>query len=77
MESFPSDGFEKLEWLDVSKNSISNLPDMTSWGNIKSFWALKNRITEVQSSFCKETLDTVNLSDNEISRRRFLFQKII
>jgi len=68
LESFPSQGFEKLEWLDISHNSVAEVPDLTTWKNIKSFWALSNKIKEVPLPFCQTRLDTVNLSDNELSQ---------
>ena len=36
LESFPSAGFGNLEWIDLSKNRIKSLPDMSTWTNIKT-----------------------------------------
>ena len=66
LESFPSEGFQQLEWLDISKNNIKELPDASNWPNIKSLWALNNEITHVQPAFCNPRLDTVNLSHNRL-----------
>ena len=64
--SFPSEGFQKLEWLDISKNRIKKLPDAISWPNIKSLWALNNDIDSVQPEVCNPRLDTINLSNNNL-----------
>lgn len=68
LEAFPSEGFQKLEWLDISKNKIRNLPDVINWPNIKSLWALCNEIEHVQPEFCNPKLDTVNLSNNKLNK---------
>ena len=64
LEEFPSEGFPKLEWLDITKNKVKELPHATLWPNIKSFWATKNQIKTVPVEFCNPRLDTVNLRNH-------------
>ena len=72
LEEFPSEGFPKLDWLDITKNKVKELPHATLWPNIKSFWATKNQIKTVPVEFCNPRLDTVNLRNhlkNKISSK--------
>ena len=43
------------------------LPNTSTWKNIKSFWAIDNQLTSVPVEFCNGKLDTVNLSKNRIN----------
>ena len=71
LEEFPSKGFPKLEWLDITKNKVKELPHATLWPNIKSFWATKNQIKTVPVEFCNPRLDTVNLRNHLKNKRRY------
>ncbi|CBY07018.1 unnamed protein product [Oikopleura dioica] len=57
-----------FEWLekDITRNKLIELPNTSTWKNIKSFWAIDNQIVTVPIEFCHGKIDTLNLSKNKI-----------